>query len=373
MKKIIIKSIAFVMLISCFFSNTVLAKEIDQNDYVEMAKIIALQYYEEIKGMLENNDLEIIKAKEIYNFDDSLRGFVFLMEDNSGNQGYINVSSLHGENRVVEASFEYYPEIFKMEDKLYYNGYFAYYVKRGVHFVDETGKEVQISEPEPNSTLYEKFNTSNVVSPHVQIQGDFYYYKLTGSMPVILQGVSGKCVPTSVAMLLSYYKAERGFTDLVSSSGTTLRDNYYNRLVSYKGTSGGFDFPDVANTLPSFVASNYSVSVSYYRSILSNYTLTDSHINTVISNISANKPVLVIVGSDGYANDSDNVIYKQKTLHALVVKAVRARYQGEGDSYLVAVDPVNGRTVDLIWNTENSIPRKYYAIYGIGLVTINRR
>lgn len=302
------------------------------------------------------NNVEINNGIPLYDVNDVENGAVFNFTTSEGN-GYITVLNLNGILTVIEFSndgvFDY-----NNNDPLYCFGIMSYYnkVENGKFSNIKTGKIIEYQ------TDSETIDLNSSLAP-VRTKSYWHadgYYSLSGTLPFITQQPNEKaCAATSAAMVLQYWKNQKGFTALPDTN-TRLRD----AIISYMGVNVTMNpiFNGINNYVSS-INSKYSISGSKYSCVGSEAgsgisMLRDSHLDTLATQIGEyDQPAIVIVGPGSYEMNPPN------EAHALAVKEVYVN--SSGNSYLSCNDPWSNtkKTVNIIWHPANDGNQFY--VFGI--------
>lgn len=371
MKKLALMFLTTIFLITnfCF---PISAEGTSTNNIVETAKLTAVNY---LAAVNSNDAIICDDGIPIYDFNDEAIGGFFNFTNTSGvNSGYAFVASVDGILEVIEASVED-PFAYSLNhERIYYGGPLQYFYKSAGDYYSIVGNQKIIVD---NNYITAPVN---LYASRSQIMTRALPYEtliLSGTITKLDQhnnpnSWNSTCVATSLAMIMHYWK-DNHFSDILTNGSTTYTGNTLADKIASKIGYSSVDFPKVDSGMPNLMSSTlgnkYSFAMTYYRSLNNNHTLTDGKISVVTSEIFYNRPLLVMVGADGYRYDSDNILKNTSTLHGLMVIGYRYSNTG-GQHYLVCVDPWNKNTVDIKWDTANG-DRKYFALYGLGKISFS--
>lgn len=354
MKKLAIMFLTTVFLITNFFI-PVRAEGGSTNTIVETAKITAINY---LAAVNSNEAIICDDGMPIYDFNDEVIGGFFNFTNSSGvNRGYAFVASVNGILKVIEASVEN-PFTYSLNhERIYYGGPLQYFYKSAGDFYSIIGNEKIIVD---NNYITDPVNLYASRSQNMTRVLPYESLTLSGTITKLNQhnnptSWDSTCVATSLAMIMHYWK-DNYFSDILTNGSTTYSGNTLADKIASKIGYKSVDFPSVNSGMPNLLSSTlgnkYSFAMTYWRTVNGNHTLTDNKISEVTSEIYYNRPMLVMVGAEGYTNPSDNILTGTNTLHGLMVIGYRYSNTG-GQHYLICVDPWNKNTVEINWDTKN--------------------
>lgn len=180
------------------------------------------------------------------------------------------------------------------------------------------------------------------------------------------------CVPTTAAIIVDYHDRNLGKNNLISDNEAdeedimTLRDFFVNKT---NALNGSVSFGTMKTVLEDYIRSKgYRPSITYETTENNTGTLTAGDFYTVLAEITYNRPVMVIVGYDGFVGSDNPLSNSRSSLHALTVYGVKENLSGEYH-YLKVYDSIDAKTREVIWDTRNG-SRQYFAIYGVEYINI---
>lgn len=305
----------------------------------------------------EWDGVTIVDEVKLYDFNDDISGYLYITENLDGSNGYITVLNNGGKLQTVEASVEPFP--FDLSSKLYCVSALGYYNKTKNGFLDlRTQEVIHINSFVSNST----YSVATTRASDI-----FQITNLSYSITKIQQPGSRGCAPTIAAIIIDYHDRNMGKDNLISDSETiyTVQDTL---ISTTNALAGSVDLSRMKSKLTEYIVDKgYKAFISYETTENENGTLIEEDFYTVLTEICYERPVMVVIGYDGYVN-KNNILNNSSTLHTLAVVGVKESTSG-GTHYLKCYDPFDKQIREVIWDTENG-DREYFAIYGVEYVNI---
>jgi len=327
------------------------------------------------KQYLRNNEpnYEIIDSDPLYDRSNTVKGYLFHLEG-SGERGYITVFALHGTLKVTEACFE--KDILADEDKIYYNGLMECYVLRNGSLYNARTEEFV---PFSSVCRFEEVNTSSSLQYYYALENEYETQATNYTGNIYLDYTptaidqhdaneygNAKCMQTSAAMLIQYYKDHR-YSDIATATGGALIDELSN-FIPLNADHTKTTIASLKTGLGNYLA-NQNRTYYIYENTSEEYwtTLTDSFKNTVYAEIMYDRPLIAIIGGDAEFSPGYNIVEGTYSMHALLVRGINI---GTNVTYVHIIDPWDATYSSIIWDIENSPSRQYAAIYSFIRVTI---
>ncbi len=367
MKKPIITLLSLFLIIGSFLTSV---SAETKNDILDLSQEIAEEY---IATMGEG--FEITGATPLLDGTEERKGYLFHLSDDNDRPGYVIVYAYDGTLRVTESSFETDIDV-EENDTVFYNGLFGYLVERNNKLVDyRTDEEVSrnVLNEFPDISL-----TDTVLSRQNRVETRSitpnYLYHLASTVTAIDQHSASsngnyKCMQTSAAMLIQYYKEHwTGYSSIASVTGGSLID----ALSSYIPLSGTYTtLANLKTGLANYIsAKGFTPSVVSNQCDLYNDTLPYDFPDTMAVELTNNKPMIIIIGSECvFTSGTSPLGSGSASMHAMLVNSV-IYLSAYSNYYIGVVDPWDATAKQILWDPYNSASREYFAVYSVVRVTL---